>query len=143
MKKTIAVVLAAILLLVVTTPALADGGFFAMREYYDVYQPSQKAVIVYEKGREDLILSVKYEGDADEFAWVIPVPNKPKIDVTDPEPPMADNPLMTLDNVFITGHASWYTEEAVVELRQKSVANIVTVLRGEWPPSLANPQVKG
>jgi D-3-phosphoglycerate dehydrogenase len=64
------------------------------------------------------------------------------LDVTDPEPPAADNPLFKLDNVLITGHASWYSKEAAIELRQKSVANVVTVLKGGWPPSLANPGVK-
>jgi hypothetical protein len=32
-----------------------------------------------------LILSVSFEGDAENFAWVIPVPNKPEIAVTNPE----------------------------------------------------------
>jgi hypothetical protein len=32
-----------------------------------------------------LILSVSFEGDAEDFAWVIPVPSKPEIAVTDPE----------------------------------------------------------
>lgn len=85
MKKTFAGILAVILLLSTAIPALADGGFFVMQEYYDVYQPSQKAVILYENGREHLILSVSYEGNAEEFAWVIPVPGKPDIDVTHPE----------------------------------------------------------
>ncbi len=64
------------------------------------------------------------------------------LDVTDPEPPRADNPLLKLDNVLITGHSSWYSEEAVAELRKKSVAAVVTVLKGGWPPTLANPEVK-
>ena len=64
------------------------------------------------------------------------------LDVTDPEPPEADNPLLNLDNVFITAHSSWYSEEAVAELRQKSVAAIVEVLKGRWPPTLANPEVR-
>jgi hypothetical protein len=85
MRKILAGGLAIILLLLTASPALADGGFFVMQEYYDVYQPSQKAVILYENGREHLILSVRYEGDADEFAWVIPVPGKPDIDVAHPE----------------------------------------------------------
>lgn len=64
------------------------------------------------------------------------------LDVTDPEPPRADNPLLKLDNVLITGHTSWYSETAVVELRQKGVAAIVKVLKGEWPSALANPEVR-
>jgi len=42
------------------------------------------------------------------------------LDVTDPEPPKADNPLFKLDNVLVTGHSSWYSEQSVVELREKS-----------------------
>ncbi len=64
--------------------ALADGAFFALLGD-DIFQPSQKAIILYENNREDLILAVKYEGNADEFAWVIPVPNYPDIDVSDPD----------------------------------------------------------
>jgi len=30
-------------------------------------------------------LSVSFEGDAEDFAWVVPVPNKPEITVTDPD----------------------------------------------------------
>jgi hypothetical protein len=58
---------------------------------------SQKAVILYENSTgnvtgnytgnytEHLILSVGFEGDAEDFAWVIPVPNLPEIAVTDAE----------------------------------------------------------
>ena len=72
------------LLSIAVVPALADGAFFALLGD-DIFQPSQKAIILYENNREDLILAVKYEGNADEFAWVIPVPNYPDIDVSDPE----------------------------------------------------------
>ncbi|MFC1946201.1 C-terminal binding protein [Chloroflexota bacterium] len=64
------------------------------------------------------------------------------LDVTEPEPPLADNPLFKLDNVLITGHASWYSGEAVAELRWKSALAIVDVLKGGWPASLANPEVR-
>ncbi|MFC1916504.1 C-terminal binding protein [Chloroflexota bacterium] len=64
------------------------------------------------------------------------------LDVTDPEPPEADNPLLKLDNVLITGHSSWFSGAAVADLRQKSVMAIVAVLKGEWPAILANPEIK-
>ena len=64
------------------------------------------------------------------------------LDVTDPEPPKADNPLLNLDSVFITGHSSWYSEESVAELRQKSVTAVVEVLKGGWPERLVNPEIK-
>ena len=89
MRRSVFAVLAVSLLLTMLLsmtagPAFADGAFFTLLEY-DIFQPSQKALILYENNREDLILSVKYEGNADEFAWVIPVPNYPDIDVSDPE----------------------------------------------------------
>jgi len=89
MRRYVFAVLAVSLLLTMLLsmtagPALADGAFFALLGD-DIFQPSQKAIILYENNREDLILAVKYEGNADEFAWVIPVPNYPDIDVSDPD----------------------------------------------------------
>jgi len=84
MKKLILTILLTGLLLIPSTTALADGSFFNDIGQ-DIYQPSQKAVIFFADGREDLILSVRYEGNADEFAWVIPVPARPSVEVADPE----------------------------------------------------------
>jgi len=97
-KKLISVPLVAILFLLATTaPVLADGGFFPDSMYRDLYESAQKAVILYANGTgnctgnctgnytEHLILSVSFEGDAEDFAWVVPVPNKPEITVTDPD----------------------------------------------------------
>jgi len=86
-KKLIATPLIVILFLLATTatPVLADGGFFPDSVYRDLYESAQKAVILYGNGTEHLILSVSFEGDAENFAWVIPVPNKPEIAVTNPE----------------------------------------------------------
>ncbi|MBL7062020.1 MAG: DUF2330 domain-containing protein [Dehalococcoidia bacterium] len=85
MKKLVAVVLTIIVSLVIPPRAFADGVFVVLGPYHDINQPSQKALILHENSREDLILSVRYEGDADKFAWVIPVPNYPEVDVSDPE----------------------------------------------------------
>ena len=63
-------VLLTMLLPVTAGPALADG-FFAAQMESNIYQPSQKALILYENNHEDLILSVKYRGNANEFAWVM------------------------------------------------------------------------
>ena len=87
-KKLIAAQLVVILLLLTTaTPVLADGGFFPDSMYRDLYESEQKAVILYGNSTgnytEQLILSVSFEGDAEDFAWVIPVPNLPEIAVTD------------------------------------------------------------
>jgi D-3-phosphoglycerate dehydrogenase / 2-oxoglutarate reductase len=56
------------------------------------------------------------------------------LDVTEEEPISIDSPLLNMDNVIITPHSAWYSEEAMVELRQKAARNIVQVLKGEKTP---------
>ena len=61
----------------------ADGTFVAPKfvwdKHKDINEPTQKAIIVYDAGQEDLILQVKYEGPVDQFGWLIPVPNLPTV----------------------------------------------------------------
>ena len=64
------------------------------------------------------------------------------LDVTNPEPPASDNPLLKLDQVLVTGHFAYYSETSVRELHVKSAEAIVAALQGEFPPFLANPEVK-
>jgi hypothetical protein len=87
MKKELIVapMIVILFLLATTTPVLADGCFFPDSMYRDLYESAQKAVILYGNSTEHLILSVSFEGDAEDFAWVIPVPDKPEIAVTDAE----------------------------------------------------------
>lgn len=90
-KKLITAPLIGILFLLATTgtSVLADGGFFPDSMYRDLYESAQKAVILYGNYTgnytEHLILSVSFEGDAEDFAWVIPVPNMPELAVTNAE----------------------------------------------------------
>lgn len=56
------------------------------------------------------------------------------LDVTEEEPIGIDSQLLHMDNVIITPHSAWYSEEAMVELRQKAANNIVQVLKGEKTP---------
>lgn len=64
------------------------------------------------------------------------------LDVTDPEPPTIDNPLLKMENVIITAHTAQYSEEAMRDLRRGVDENIWSVLRGEFPPGLVNPEAK-
>jgi HEAT repeat protein len=65
------------------TKVEADGMFVAPKfvwdKHKDINEPTQKAIIVYDAGREDLILQVKYEGPVSEFGWLVPVPNLPTV----------------------------------------------------------------
>jgi hypothetical protein len=62
-------------------PALADGCFvFRWNKNIDINEPTQKAIIVHDAGREDLLLQVKYQGPLDEFGWLIPVPSLPTVE---------------------------------------------------------------
>ena len=56
----------------------ADGGLFPPFPYR-IQENEQKAVIFYENGRETLIISITFKGDAKDFGWVIPVPQKPEV----------------------------------------------------------------
>lgn len=56
------------------------------------------------------------------------------LDVTEDEPISIDSPLLKMNNVIITPHSAWYSEEAMVELRKKAALNIVQVLSGEKTP---------
>lgn len=64
------------------------------------------------------------------------------LDVLEEEPTPRDNPLLTMDNVIITPHVAWYSEEAEVELRTKAAQGVVDVLLGYWPKYLVNKDVK-
>jgi HEAT repeat protein len=62
-------------------PALADGCFvFRWNKSIDINEPTQKAIIVHDAGREDLLLQVKYEGPLEEFGWLIPAPSLPTVE---------------------------------------------------------------
>ena len=64
------------------------------------------------------------------------------LDVLESEPPGQDNPLLKLNNILITGHFAYYSEESREELFRWPWEEVARVLRGEWPQGLVNPQVK-
>jgi len=64
------------------------------------------------------------------------------LDVTNPEPPTPDNPLLKFEQVLVTGHFAYFSETSVRELHVKSAEAITAALQGEWPPFLANPEVR-
>ena len=51
-------------------------------------------------------------------------------DVMTEEPPKADNPLLQVDNAYITPHIAWATKEARQRLLQIATANVSAFLKG-------------
>lgn len=54
------------------------------------------------------------------------------LDVFEQEPP-GNHPIFTLDNVTVTNHMGWYSEESMRELQRKTAEEAVRVLHGEAP----------
>ncbi|MCD4761764.1 DUF2330 domain-containing protein [bacterium] len=57
----------------------ADGGMIPIDyQYGDIYEPSQTSLIVHDNGKEDLYLKVNYEGETNNFVWIVPTPTYPE-----------------------------------------------------------------
>jgi len=63
------------------------------------------------------------------------------IDVYDKEPPTSDYPLLGMDNVVLTPHLAWYSEEGGMDIRHMIMDDLERFLRGELPKSVVNPEV--
>ena len=60
------------------------------------------------------------------------------IDVMSKEPPAADNPLLAVDNCYITPHIAWASKEARVRLLDVVTANLKAYLAGK-PVNVVSP----
>ena len=63
------------------------------------------------------------------------------LDVMDPEPPPSDHPLLGMDRVVATPHASFYSETSIEELQRRTAEHVAHVLNGQIPPHPVNPAV--
>jgi D-3-phosphoglycerate dehydrogenase len=61
------------------------------------------------------------------------------LDVFDPEPPDPAHPIFALDNIVVTNHIGWYSEESMRDLQRLAAEEVVRVLRGEPPRHWLNP----
>jgi len=64
------------------------------------------------------------------------------LDAIDPDPPSPNHPLLSLNNVILTGHTAFAGPEAEAEQWRRPLEEVARMKRGEWPLSLVNPQVK-
>ena len=62
------------------------------------------------------------------------------LDVMSQEPP-PPSPLFGRDNVIITPHTSFYSEESLIELQVKAAQEVAAVLNGQSPRNPVNPEV--
>lgn len=53
------------------------------------------------------------------------------LDVLDSEPPGKDNPLLAMDNVVISPHAAWQSDDSSAEVQRRTMEEIVRALRGQ------------
>jgi D-3-phosphoglycerate dehydrogenase / 2-oxoglutarate reductase len=63
------------------------------------------------------------------------------LDVVDSEPLSSDSPLRGRDDVILTPHMAYYSEESTAELQRKAAEDVVRVLRGETPRYPVNPDL--
>ena len=137
--------------------ARADGCFvappFVWDKHRDINEPTQKAILLYDSGQEDMILQVKYDGPVDQFGWLVPVPSKPSVqpgsmesfyalsrytqEHWEPSTPTTRGEAM--DNASALGSAGGPPPEPVKVVEIKTVgAYEVAVLSATEPGSLEN-----
>jgi D-3-phosphoglycerate dehydrogenase len=63
------------------------------------------------------------------------------LDVLPEEPPPADLAVIDRDNVILTPHTAFYSEEALLDLQTKAAEDVARVLSGERPIYPVNPEV--
>jgi D-3-phosphoglycerate dehydrogenase len=60
------------------------------------------------------------------------------LDVTDPEPPPPDHPLVRMENVFLTSHIASASPQAATKLRNDAANTVAIMIRGGKVPNVVN-----
>jgi D-3-phosphoglycerate dehydrogenase len=63
------------------------------------------------------------------------------LDVLTKEPPNRSDPILALDNVIITPHIGWYSEQSSSRLQEHAALEAERILTGKPPKHPINPQV--
>jgi len=108
-----------------TRHAFGKGEFKAMKRNAYLINTSRGAIV-----DESALYRALKEG------WIAGA----ALDVMEKEPPNLNNPLINLDNVIITPHISYYSEQSYAELKTKAAQAVLDVLKGGLPKAIVNPQ---
>lgn len=65
------------------------------------------------------------------------------LDTTDPEPLPDPHPLRGRENVILTPHVAWYSEQSLIGLQAGAPEDVRRVLTGQWPVNVVNRAVRG
>ena len=60
------------------------------------------------------------------------------LDVMVDSVPPQDHPLLSLDNIIITPHVAFFSQESTLELELRAAAEVVSVINGKMPDNLVN-----
>lgn len=63
------------------------------------------------------------------------------LDVMPDEPPAKDEPLLALDQVVLSPHVGWYSEDSIVDLQARIGRHVAQVCAGRKPDAIVNPEV--
>lgn len=92
-----------------------------------------------------ILINTSRGATVDETALIKALENKwiagAALDVYEKEPIDDDNPLLDLDNVVLVPHIGSATIESRTKMAEMAVLNLLSVLSGERPPRLLNPDV--
>lgn len=111
------------------TRGLCDAGFFAKMKPGAVFINTSRGGLVVEADLVQALESGHLRGAG--------------LDVFDPEPPKADNPLFRFDNVVLSPHVAGTDERSMEGMGVECAENIIALLNGEWPEaSVVNRSLK-
>ncbi len=79
MKKISTLLLFALLFFLFPFKTYADGLIMPPDDYW-MYETAQEGFIIYDGETEILVLSTSFSGSANDFGWIIPIPNEPEVE---------------------------------------------------------------
>ena len=97
--------------------------------------------------RKPLVINVSRGAVVDEAALIEALEREwisgAALDVLEKEPPDSHSPLLKRENVILTPHIAFYSEESKSEMKRRTAENVFRVLVGEIPSSVVNREVLG